>query len=129
MADLGRSATAGLQKLLANPIKATCALAWATTLVLAGGWAVRQILLNPLLPSDATWEMLCVGKEITQRKCVIALGGSVRDGLYLIAAGGQVQGVVAVGQVAVGIIIAVGWVALGALFSAVSALDSPGRSI
>lgn len=124
MADFSKSARSGLQALAAKPATAAAALLYTLALTAAGLWAAWAVLLRPSAgtAASAPWELVCMGGEIAQRKCVLALGGRVHEGLYLIAAGGQVQGVVALGQVAVGLV-AIGWVALGGLLAVVRADD------
>ena len=113
-----RAAQASLRQL--PPWQALRAVLVATALAALATWSSHLVLLSP--PPAATaaaWEALCVADEVVGRKCLLAVGGLVHKGTYLVSVGGSVTGILAIGQVAVGLV-SVGWLSLGALFAAVS---------
>lgn len=103
---------------------------YALALLLAGVWTLQQVWLSfPATVPDVSavpWELFCMADEVIGRKCVLAVGGLVSQGRYLVALGGTTVGVISIGQVAIGVI-SLGWLACGVLFSAgITAVACPG---
>ncbi len=126
MGDYRRAVQAALREL--SPGQVLASLLSFVTLSLTAGWTCQQVWF-PAASVDLSavpWELLCVAEEVTGRKCVVAMGGLVHQGRYVVAVGGSVMGIVSIGQVAVGIV-SVGWLACGVLLAAgISAVASWG---
>jgi len=105
-------------------------LLYALALLLAGVWTLQQVWFSfPATVPDVSvvpWELFCMADEVVGRKCVLAVGGLVHQGRYLVALGGTTVGVISIGQVAIGVI-SLGWLACGVLLSAgITAVACPG---
>lgn len=111
-------------------LQASGAFVYCLALFLAGAWTTKQVWFS--FPSgiedvhSIPWELLCVENEIAGRKCIVAVGGHVSQGRYLLAIGWSSVGIISIGQVAVGLL-SLGWLACGAIIAVgVSALACPG---
>lgn len=106
------------------------ALFYAIALLIAGFWTLQQVWFSfPTTVPDVAaipWELFCIADEVVGRKCLVAVGGLVSQGRYLVALGGTATGVVSIGQIAIGVI-SLGWLACGILLSVgITAVACPG---
>jgi hypothetical protein len=128
MGDFLHAFQASVQ-LLSYP-QAAATLLYALALLAACVWTLQQVWFSfPATVPDVSvvpWELFCMADEVIGRKCVLAVGGLVHEGRYLVALGGTTVGVISIGQVAIGVI-SLGWLACGVLLSTgITAVACPG---